>query len=278
MDPPGKPSEEPAAKTDLSETPKQLWAESAKPVPKTLKSSVISAGKLSGSAGSNKGRMERKSGFGSSTARSTLFGSGSSRISSSVAVIRRNSTGGLPEKPSIPALKGANSGGSVAEKKSGPSVSGPVTRSLPEFRKSPLPSVITKTKKADTVSSVDRSLRKSTSSEATKHDPVRKSYMKPTLSGSPAYSKRISSSSLDSTGSSTTRKTVSKVSSPSARSPSITSGLRGGSLSSSLDRSSSLSGRRKSATLESRDSRFIVLPQVEVKAGDEVVRKLIVDV
>lgn len=270
MDPPGKPSEEPAAKTDLSESPKQLWAESAKPVPKTLKSSVISAGKLSGSAGSNKGRMERKSGFGSSTARSTLFGSGSSRISSSVAVIRRNSTGGLPEKPSIPALKGANSGGSVAEKKSGPSVSGPVTRSLPEFRKSPLPSVITKTKKADTVSSVDRSLRKSTSSEATKHDPVRKSYMKPTLSGSPAYSKRISSSSLDSTGSSTTRKTVSKVSSPSARSPSITSGLRGGSLSSSLDRSSSLSGRRKSATPESRDSRFIVLPQVEVKAGDEV--------
>ncbi|GLT68500.1 hypothetical protein SLA2020_407220 [Shorea laevis] len=46
--------------------------------------------------------------------------------------------------------------------------------------------------------------------------------------------------------------------------------VRAGSLSSSLDRSSSLSGRRKAGTPESRDSRFIVLPQVEMKAGDDV--------
>ncbi|KAK9267176.1 hypothetical protein L1049_009596 [Liquidambar formosana] len=115
-----------------------------------------------------------------------------------------------------------------------------------------------------------RSLRSSTGSDVIKNEIAKKPSIKPALSVSSSSSRRVTSSSLDSSGSSTVRKAVSKVSSSSARSPSVTSGSRLGSLSSSLDRSSSLSGRKKAATPESRDSRFIVLPQVEIKAGDDV--------
>ncbi|KAM1363727.1 hypothetical protein ACFX15_028073 [Malus domestica] len=77
-----------------------------------------------------------------------------------------------------------------------------------------------------------------------------------------------------SSASSGVRKSASKLSSSSARTPTVTSGLKTGSLSSSLDRSSSLSGRKKTTTHESWDSRFIVLQQVEIKASDDLLSQL----
>jgi hypothetical protein len=106
---------------------------------------------------------------------------------------------------------------------------------------------------------------------------------KPALSVSASSSSRrdrVGSSTVDGSGGSTggsVRKTVAKVLSPSARSPSLSSGLRAGlSLSSSSDRSSGLSGRRKVATPDSRNSRFIVLPQIEVKASDDLVSLVVI--
>ncbi|XP_065846855.1 187-kDa microtubule-associated protein AIR9 [Euphorbia lathyris] len=195
-----------------------------------------------------------------------------SRGLTSVPAARRNSTGGVLEKTST--IKRQNSVASVAGKQSA-GVSDPVRQSLPELRRSSLPSVstrpVSRTNVSETRKSVPvaRNLRSSTGSDVSKSETAKKPSAKSTMSVS-SSSKRISSTSLDSTGSSMSRKTVSKLSSPSARSPSISSGLRTGSSSTSLNRSSNLSGRKKVSTPESRDSRFIVLPQVEIKAGDDV--------
>ncbi|GLT64986.1 hypothetical protein SLA2020_374440 [Shorea laevis] len=151
-----------------------------------------------------------------------------------------------------------------------------VRRSLPELRRSSLPSVATKPPSHSSLSetrksvpaSPSQSLSTSTASDSSVLKTVKKSTIKPVLSPSPSLKKVASSA--DSTGSSASRKTASKISSPSVRSPTVSSGLRAGSLSSSSDRSSNLSGRRRSAAPESRDSRFIVFPQVEIKAGDDV--------
>ncbi|KAI7990244.1 hypothetical protein LOK49_LG12G02556 [Camellia lanceoleosa] len=94
------------------------------------------------------------------------------------------------------------------------------------------------------------------------------SSVKPLFSAS--SSKRVPSTSLDSTASSTTRQVVSKTTSLSPRTPSVTNGSKGRSLTSPIDRSSGLSGRRKAGAPESRDSRFMMLPQVEIKAGYDV--------
>eukprot|EP01018_Ginkgo_biloba_P031074 Gb_01915 [translate_table: standard] len=67
------------------------------------------------------------------------------------------------------------------------------------------------------------------------------------------------STSLDS-GSSSLRKQASSLGSVTKQAPT----------SLSTDRTSSFSNRRKSLTPDSRDTRFIALPQVEVKAGDDV--------
>lgn len=258
--------------------------ESSKRVAKTAKPSVSSTSKVSATTGVVKKRMEPKRGSDSIPSLMKPTVSASLKSSNTVPVIRRNSTGGVPEKPSVSASVSAtrrqNNAGSVAEKKTTTSVSEPVRRSVPELRRSSLPSVVSKgstrasvseTRKSIPVSPVGRSLNTSTGSHVTKQETVRKSSVKPALSASSSSSsRRVISTSLDSSGSSGIRKTVSKISSLSARSPTVSSGLRAGSLSSSLDRSSSLSGRRKVATPESRDSRFIVLPQVEIKAGDDV--------
>ncbi|KAL2930498.1 hypothetical protein RDABS01_035908 [Bienertia sinuspersici] len=61
-----------------------------------------------------------------------------------------------------------------------------------------------------------------------------------------------------------------KVSSPSATSLSVSAGLRKGTTSASRDQSSSSSGRKKVETPECQDSHFIILPQLETKAGDDV--------
>ncbi|XWS67442.1 hypothetical protein CRYUN_Cryun04dG0006800 [Craigia yunnanensis] len=210
----------------------------------------------------------------SGLARSTI--SSSLQTSNSVAVTRRNSTGGVPGKSSASSASQQNNASTIAGKK--PTTPESVRRSLPELRRSSLPSVATKptsranlseTRKSVPVSPMGRSLSTSTASDSNIQKTVRKSTVKPALSASSSL-KRITSSSLDSTSSSTSRKTISKVSSPTTRSPTVSSGLRAGSLSSSLDISSNLSGRKKAATPESRDSRFIVLPQVEIKAGDDV--------
>ncbi|KAM1161150.1 hypothetical protein ACFX2B_000278 [Malus domestica] len=70
------------------------------------------------------------------------------------------------------------------------------------------------------------------------------------------------------------RKSASKLSSPSAQTPTVTNGLKIGSLPSALDRSSSLSGHRKTTSHGSRDSRFIVLQQVEIKTSDDRLSQL----
>ncbi|XP_020271153.1 187-kDa microtubule-associated protein AIR9 [Asparagus officinalis] len=81
--------------------------------------------------------------------------------------------------------------------------------------------------------------------------------------------KKAPSPTLDSsTARSRLKRTPSSVSSP--RTPSGTSSFKSGSLSASVDRGSSLSGRRKTSTPDSREARFMMLPQVDVKAGDEL--------
>ncbi|KAG5254640.1 187-kDa microtubule-associated protein [Salix suchowensis] len=199
----------------------------------------------------------------------------SSRKTSSVPITRRNSTGGAPEKQSVSATKLQNTTTGSGGKTN--SVSDPVKQSLPQLRRSSLPSA-KPTIRTSSVSevrksvSMDKSLRTSIGSGVSKSETVKKSSVKPALSvSSSSSSRRLTSSSLDSTGSSMSRKTISKLSSPSVRTPSSSSGLRTGSLSISLDRSSNLSSRRRAGTPESRDSRFIILPLVETnKAGDDV--------
>ncbi|ESQ52069.1 hypothetical protein EUTSA_v10016130mg [Eutrema salsugineum] len=200
--------------------------------------------------------------------------SSSLRVSSSTPVtIRRNSTGGVTEK-STGATK------ILPKRMSTASVTDPVRRSLPELRKSSVSSLSAKTvskaslpegKKSIPVSPGGRSSTKSTGSSLSKPESSARSAMNVSVS-----SKRAPSSSVDSSGSRTSSgrahstltsgRTVSKVSSPS----SVSSGIRSKSLSTPLDRSSNFSGRKKTATPESRDSRLIILPKVEVKAGDDM--------
>lgn len=208
--------------------------------------------------------------------------SSSLRVSESTPVtIRRNSTGGVTDK-SVGASK-------VLPKQMSTTASrtDPVRRSLPELRRSSVSTLSAKTaskaslsesKKPITVSPGSRSSTKSTGSSLSKPE----SSARPAMSVS-VSSKRAPSSSVDSSGSRTSSgrahstltsgRTVSRVSSPSAgTSPSVSSGVRSKSLSTPLDRSSNFSGRKKTATPESRDSRLIILPKVEVKAGDDMVR------
>ncbi|XP_019057902.1 PREDICTED: 187-kDa microtubule-associated protein AIR9, partial [Tarenaya hassleriana] len=208
--------------------------------------------------------------------------SSSLRVSNSVPVARRNSTGGVPGRPN-----GVNK--VMAKGTSTASATDPVRRSLPELRRSSLPpsasaksesrASIPETRKSIPTSPAGPSLTKSTGSCVSKPDITNKSSGKPATSVS-LSSKRVPSSSVDSSGSTTSTarvrsalttsgKTDSKVSSP-AGSTSVSSGLRTRVLPTPLDRSSKFSGRKKTATPESRDSRLVILPQVEVKASNDV--------
>ncbi|TYJ49664.1 hypothetical protein E1A91_A01G150500v1 [Gossypium mustelinum] len=281
-DPEAQPGEDPVIKPlNLDHHFAESPAESVTKVAKPGKSSEAAKPKVSAPANSTRKRSDTRNGseLSSGFARSTV--SSSLRSSNSVAVTRRNSTGGLSEKSSASTARQQNNTSSIAGKKpSTLSATDSVRRSLPELRGSSLSSSATKltpranlseTRKSVPVSPVGRSLSTSTASDTSIQKTLRKSTVKPSSSASSSL-KKISSSSLDGTASSSSKKTISKVSSPITRSPKVSSGLRSGSLSSSLDRSSNLSGRKKAATPESRDSRFIVLPQVEIKAGDDVVR------
>lgn len=198
---------------------------------------------------------------------------------SSVSGIRGNRTGGLPEKPLTSEGRRNSISSTIRKKSSSSTGTEPVRRSLPELRRSSISSSLNKpstragileTRKSLPASPVGRSLRTSIASDVSELDTAKKPLVRPASSVS-SSSRKAPSSSLDSSSSTSARRTVSKLSSPSARSQSVSSTLRSGSLSSSQDRSSTLSGRRKGSTPESRDSRFIVLPQVEIKASDDVV-------
>lgn len=209
-----------------------------------------------------------------------VSGSGSGSIGSSTAAPRRNSTGGLGQRSSSSITsegrrKNVTESGTAAATKSASSsssssavVTEPVRRSLPELRRSSI--TATKPVAASPVGLGSRT------SAASKVEVAKKPLSKPALSASSmaSSSRRVGSLAVDGSGGGSARKTVPKVSSPSTArsSPSVSGGLRAGSLSSSSDRSSGVSGRRKVATTpDSRNSRFIVLPQIEIKASDDLV-------
>ncbi|CAN1227767.1 187-kDa microtubule-associated protein AIR9 [Linum grandiflorum] len=255
-----------------NETTKKVAKRPTKPI-------ISPASTLLASKGSARKRVESRGSPDSSTnagKQSTVGNTSSSRTSISAPAIRRNSTGGVSAEK-----HGQNGASVVGAGKKNSAVVDPVRKSLPELRRSSLPSVATKPTRGSTVSGIrksvpmspsEKSLRTSIASDTSISGAARKPSVKPTLSASSSSSsvKRVSSTSLESSASSVSRKTISKVSSSSARSPSVSSGLRNGSLSTSLDTSSSLSARRRAGTPESRDSRFIALPQIELKGGDDV--------
>lgn len=204
--------------------------------------------------------------------------SGSGSIGSSTAAPRRNSTGGLGQRSSSSITsegrrKNVTESGTAAATKSASSsssavVTEPVRRSLPELRRSSI--TATKPVAASPVGLGSRT------AAASKVEVAKKPLSKPALSASSmaSSSRRVGSLAVDGSGGGSARKTVPKVSSPSTArsSPSVSGGLRAGSLSSSSDRSSGVSERRKVATTpDSRNSRFIVLPQIEIKASDDLV-------
>ncbi|RDX87862.1 187-kDa microtubule-associated protein, partial [Mucuna pruriens] len=252
-------------------TPEKPESSPKKNVPEVARRAAKTAADSGGSV-SAKRKVEPRSGSGSGAGSGTVATKRSSSISgsgSSVSAPRRNSTGGLLQKASISdGRRKIVADSSAGAKSSASSATEPARRSLPELRRSSVTSsragVAAKPGAASPAGSASRT------SGASKVEVAKKPVSKPTLSASASassLSRRISSSSVDSTGSSggSARRTVSRVSSPT-----VSSGLRAGSLSTSLDRTSALSGRRKGGTPDSRESRFIVLPQVEIKANDDL--------
>ncbi|CAH9134676.1 unnamed protein product [Cuscuta epithymum] len=203
------------------------------------------------------------SGFRSSTlTKSTL--SSASRSSAAPPVARRNSTGSLPERQQSTITKRSTSNATpVAAKKPSSPASEPLRRSLPETRRISLPSV---TRKPVPVSP---NVKTPSSSEAFRQEYVKKASIKSSPSSTSIRSHE--SIPFDSTGSSgLIRNVAPKLSSTGPRSPSLNSGSRTGSSSTSVERTSGFSNRKKLGTTESWDSRLIMLPQVEIKAGDDV--------
>lgn len=91
---------------------------------------------------------------------------------------------------------------------------------------------------------------------------------KPAVKASPTSTlKKVQSKTESSNGSSgSTRRVSSNASVPSPRSVTSNAARKLG-----TQASSAASNRRKSSTADSRDSRFMMLPQVDLKASDEVV-------
>lgn len=183
-------------------------------------------------------------------------------ISSSVQ--RRSSTGGLPEKPAATAPKRPDNG---VPKRASPPVSDPSKKSTVENRRASLSAIGSKAAVMEARLEPKPPVPRFATS---KMDSTRK----PSAQPPPTVSvpKRVPSSLLESSSSSRSglRRVGSNVSSsPSARSPSASSGFKSASLSASMDRGSSLTSRRKNS-MDSRDSRFIMLPHVDVKAGDDL--------
>ncbi|KAL6500611.1 187-kDa microtubule-associated protein air9 [Orobanche hederae] len=261
-------------KSKLQEEPSP---ESIKKVSGVFKPNAITTPKTTGTVEASKRKSEGKScnkDSSFSEIRSTLTKptmSSALRTSGSVPVTRRSSTGGLPEKQPISITKREIC--SIGKRTSS-LASDPLRKSLPDIRgtktlfigsKPSTKQSISETRKPIPISPVARTPRTPASSGSSKQDTSKKLSVR---SSQPLVSsiKGFSSPSLDSAGSiSSVRKSV-----ISNRSPSISSGSKPGSVSKSLDGSLSLSDRKKVGTPESRVSRLIMLPQVEVKAGDDV--------
>ncbi|XP_047148992.1 187-kDa microtubule-associated protein AIR9 isoform X1 [Vigna umbellata] len=247
--------------------PEKPLSSSKKSVPEVSKRAAKTAAEPGGAA---KRKVEPRT--GSSAGAGTVAARRSGLIggsASSVSALRRNSTGGLSQKSSISVAGRKASAESVGGGKSSvSSASEPIRKSLPELRRNSVTSsragAAANPVAASPVGSASRT------SGTSKAEVARKPVSKLALSGSgsaSSVSRRISSSSVDSTASSggSARRTVSRVSSPT-----VSSGLKAGSLSTSQDRASALSGRRKGGTPDSRDSKFIALPHVEIKANDDL--------
>ncbi|KAK4797344.1 hypothetical protein SAY86_029670 [Trapa natans] len=251
--------------------------ETPKSVTKTKKPLAIETARFARPTFSSRNKMDLKSDSASVSSASKSPAAGSARISSSAAASRRNSTGSLSQKTSPT----QNSVGSAGGKKvSSPASSETVRRSLPEIRRASLPAATSKSaetrtnvsdaKKTTLDSPGSRNVRTPAGSDGTKQETIKRVAVKPAVPVFSSSSRRIASPSLDSVGSSGTGKVVSKISSPSIRSPSLSGGLRTSSLASSVEKNARLSGRKKTMTPDSKDSKFMMLPQVEIKASDEV--------
>ncbi|PHT55649.1 hypothetical protein CQW23_04135 [Capsicum baccatum] len=264
-----------------SESPKQSLAGSVKKL-RTVRPSLTTQNGVSGivkkRTGITDGTDSSPRSVKSSLTKSTV--SSTSRFSGTTPATRRSSTSGLPDKQPMTITKRASgSVGLGTAKKTSSLATDPMRPSLPETRKSTLPSTNTRTTTRSSISEIRRSVpisplaktpRASVSSDASKQESVKKTSAK-LSSASLSSTRKSASTSLESTATSvSTRKLTTKVFSPAARSPSVSTGSKAGSSSKSLDRSICSSSRKKGGTPESRDSRLIMLPQVKIKAGDDV--------
>ncbi|XP_038987888.1 187-kDa microtubule-associated protein AIR9 isoform X2 [Phoenix dactylifera] len=270
-------SEDGAKKTQSLASSKQSPVASAESVKKSSKivkpGGVMPVSKASGTVSSVRKKTEDVGAPDMSCSRSSFSFMKPTISSNAASLHRRNSTGGMAEKHPVSASKRQENGGASEGKKVSPSVSDPGKRSKTETRRSSLPSVSPKapasvtcseTKKSPTISHLTSTMSDSGKANLTRKPSVRQL---PSVTSS----KRVPSSPVDSSnGRSSLRRAASNISSPSARSPSVSSSFKFGSMSSSVDRGPSLSRRRKPSTPESRDSRLIMLPQIDVKAGDEL--------
>lgn len=181
-------------------------------------------------------------------------------ISSSISMSkRRNSTGEVLEKQIGVTQKRLGGMGSLSGKKT-TSTTEPIKNNSGGRRASLLPSTNLKSP-VPVMKNTSFNSQSSPKQTNSRLDSVRKS-----------SSKSSKDSSLsNSNGRNSFRKTISNVSSPSSISSSVASSPKLGSLSSSINKSSRLVGRRKVSTQESHDSRLIMLPQIEFKAGDDLV-------
>ncbi|XP_068657633.1 187-kDa microtubule-associated protein AIR9-like isoform X2 [Aristolochia californica] len=272
-------SSEELVKQQVMESGKQVnSAERVKKSSKTLKTGGSSVSSSSVSVAASKRRVEAStvSGSSASTLKSAAGTKSSPSSNATSSLTRRNSAGGVLEKQRV-ALAKPGTNGSIAQADKLVTRSRPNSEAKTDSRRASLPSSLSKAstagasvevKKPSPASASTGSSATSLKSEISTLDSTKKTSIKSSISVS--TTRRIPSSSLDSSGSSSLKRIVSKIASPSACSPSVTSSLKLSSLSSSVDRGSSLSGRRKTLTPDSRESRFMMLPQVEVKAGDDV--------
>ncbi|MQL72310.1 hypothetical protein Taro_004653, partial [Colocasia esculenta] len=240
------------------ETPEVAAAETVKKPARTAKPSVARP-TLSFSKKTTEGSELSSNRPRTVTAKSAAVGRDAAPL-----LKRRNSTGGLPEKQPASVPKRLDAVSSSAEKKVSPSASESVKRSTAATRRASLPSAGAKVSAPDVKKPSASASRLSTKPENSKTEPDRKPAIKPSVPFS-SVKKIAASPPNGSHGRGGLRKTGSgsNVSSPSPRSPSITNGTKVGSAEKG-------SGPKKSCAPENRDSRFIVLPQVEIKSGDDL--------
>ncbi|XP_020586552.1 187-kDa microtubule-associated protein AIR9, partial [Phalaenopsis equestris] len=203
---------------------------------------------------------------GSSRIKSSLM---KPTLSSSAASLpRRNSTGGISEKQAVTGSKLSSKNG----KNESPSMLNSTKKSSAESRRSSLPPVSSKVSTPEATLNGKKASLSSRLPSKFNNGAAYSMQRSSVKALEPLSSLRsVSSPSLESSnGHSKSRKTTLVVSSPSARSPPVTSSLKLGSLSASVDRNSSLPGKKKTQTVESGDSRFMMLPQVDAKAKDDL--------